>query len=88
MVRETRNPGAGDLKRKYELLPGQSGFGDGSAMSDTQHTDEEQLTADAPRIIWTTGSQYIRKDEYDRLTREREELKRDIARYENGRNDE
>ena len=60
---------------KYELLPGQSGFGDGSVMSDTQHTDEEQLTADAPLIIWTTGSQYIRKDEYDRLTRERDQYK-------------
>lgn len=26
---------------KYELLPGQSGFGDGSVMSDTQRTAEE-----------------------------------------------
>lgn len=43
MVRETRNPGAGDLKRKYELLPGQSGFGDGSVMSDTRHTDDERV---------------------------------------------
>ena len=28
---------------KYELLPGQSGFGDGSVMSDTRHTDDERV---------------------------------------------